>query len=432
MNMKKYYFVSAIAALALASCANDDFLGEVPGNNPSAVNGKEISFSGEAGKMSRADGNKNGEDAAKALGYRFWVYGTKSINNVDKLVYNNYLVKYTDQKGTTPSTKSWQYSGLNNSSDTEGENTYSYTQAIDGAYNTEQGLKFWDYSASSYTFTAFSAPSSDLTGTDPKIKVKKKTDGNYTITLKADADVDKLYFSDKIGVSSTDKYNKSVQFTFRNIIAKVRVGMYTTIPGYTVQIKKFYAGENQNTAYTDKFAANADNTALKLDGSEYTVSYNTDNTPKLEIPTTVRTASKATTLELGSNLVNTNLGTSKDNVTYDKENGAYTCFLPQTATDDMKIKVDYQLTSTDGSKETIDVKGATVSVGKDKINWKINHSYTYIFKISVNTNGTTGGEGSTVGLYPITFDAVVEDFTESKDFDEEEFKKPNSTTAGQQ
>lgn len=48
--MKKYYFVSAIVALALASCANDDFLGEVPGNNPSAVNSKAISFSGEAGK----------------------------------------------------------------------------------------------------------------------------------------------------------------------------------------------------------------------------------------------------------------------------------------------------------------------------------------------------------------------------------------------
>lgn len=53
--MKKYYFVSAIVALALASCANDDFLGEVPGNNPSAVNSKAISFSGEAGKMSRAN-----------------------------------------------------------------------------------------------------------------------------------------------------------------------------------------------------------------------------------------------------------------------------------------------------------------------------------------------------------------------------------------
>lgn len=427
--MKKYYFVSAIAALALASCANDDFLGEVPGNNPSAVNGKEISFSGEAGKMSRA--TKENTDAASALGSRFWVYGTKKISDTDKLVYNNYLVKYTDQTGTTPTTKAWQYSGLNNSNDAgDGNTTYNYTTAVENAYKTEQGLKFWDYSASSYTFTAFSAPSADLTGESPKIKVKKEND-TYKITLNNDADVDRLYFSDKKTIS-TSNYKEGVQFTFRNIIAKVRVGMYTTIPGYTVQIKKFYTGDNQTTEHNDKFAANAENTALVLDGSEYIVSYNTDNTPKLEIPTTGRAASQATILELGSNLLNNNLGTSKDNVTFDKKDGAFTCFLPQTATDDMKIKVDYQLTSTDGSKETIDVKGATVSVGKDKINWKINHSYTYIFKISVNTNGTTGGEGSTVGLYPITFDAVVEDFTESKDFDEEEFKKPNSTTAGQQ
>lgn len=427
--MKKYYFVSAIAALAFASCANDDFLGEVPGNNPSAVNSKEISFSGEAGKMSRA--NKENADAASALGSRFWVYGTKKISDTDKLVYNNYLVKYTDQTGTTPTTKAWQYSGLNNSNDAgDGNTTYNYTTAVENAYKTEQGLKFWDYSASSYTFTAFSAPSADLTGESPKIKVKKEND-TYKITLNNDADVNRLFFSDKKTIS-TSNYKEAVQFTFRNIIAKVRVGMYTTIPGYTVQIKKFYTGDNQTTEHNDKFAANAENTALVLDGSEYIVSYNTDNTPKLEIPTTGRAASQATILELGSNLLNNNLGTSKDNVTFDKKGGAFTCFLPQTANNDMKIKVDYQLTSTDGSKETIDVKGATVSVGKDKINWKINHSYTYIFKISVNTNGTTGGEGSTVGLYPITFDAVVEDFTESKNFDGEEFKKPNSTTAGQQ
>ena len=428
--MKKYYFVSAIAALALASCANEDFLGEVPGNNPSAVNGKEISFSGEAGKMSRA--NKENADAASALGSRFWVYGTKKISDTDKLVYNNYLVKYTDQTGTTPTTKAWQYSGLNNSNDAgDGNTTYNYTTAVENAYKTEQGLKFWDYSASSYTFTAFSAPSADLTGESPKIKVKKEND-TYKITLNNDADVDRLYFSDKKTIS-TSNYKEAVQFTFRNIIAKVRVGMYTTIPGYTVQIKKFYTGDNQTTEHNNKFAANAENTALVLDGSEYIVSYNTDNTPKLEIPTTGRAASQATILELGSNLLNNNLGTSKDNVTFDKKGGAFTCFLPQTANNDMKIKVDYQLTSTDGSKETIDVKGATVTVGKDKINWQINHSYTYIFKISVNTNGTTGGENSTVGLYPITFDAVVEDFTESKDFDEEEFKKPDSsTTNGQQ
>lgn len=420
--MKRTLFCTAIAAVALTSCSSDDFLGEVPGNNPSAVTAKEISFSGEAGKMSRAA--KENADAATALGNRFWVYGTKYINSENKLVYNNYLVKYTDEKNET--NKAWQYSGLNNSSDKEGENTtYNYTTAINGAYNKDQGIKFWDYSAGSYTFTAFSAPSVDLDGDSPKIKIKKEENGTYTITLNNDADVDKLYFSDKKEIETTD-YQKPVKFTFRNIIAKVRVGMYTTIPGYTVQIKKFYAGENQGTVDENKFVANAENTALKLDGSEYTVSY-TDNSPKLEIPTTGRAATKATVLELGTNLLKTSLGTSKENATYDQSDKSFTCFLPQTATEDMKIKVDYQLTSTDGSNETIDVKGATVTVAKDKINWQINHSYTYIFKISVNTNGTTGGEGSTVGLYPITFDAVVEDFTSANDSDEEEFTKSTTT-----
>lgn len=426
MNMKKYYFVSAIAALALASCANDDFLGEVPGNNPSAVNGKAISFSGEAGKMSRATGSET--DATK-LGNRFWVYGTKKISETDKLVYNNYLVKYTTKAGTTSNTKTWQYSGLNNSSDKEGENTYNYIPAIDGAYSAEQGLKFWDYSASSYTFTAFSAPSNDLTGESPKIKVKKETNGNYTITLNANADVDKLYFADKMEVSSTNKYNQAVQFTFRNLIAKVRVGMYTTIPGYTVQIKKFYAGENLGTADENKFVASAENTALKLDGSSYTVSYNDKGTPTLDISTAGRAASQSTTLELGSNLLNTNLGTKRDEATYDQSDKSFTCFLPQTANNDMKIKVDYQLTSTDGSGETIDVNGATVTVDKKDINWQINHSYTYIFKISENTNGSTGND--TVGLFPITFDAVVKDLTSANDSHEQEFTK-NQSTNGQQ
>lgn len=104
-------------------------------------------------------------------------------------------MKYTDVKNET--NKAWQYSGLNNSSDKEGESTYNYTTAINGAYDKDQGIKFWDYSANSYTFTAFSAPSVDLDGNTPKIKIKKEEDGTYKITLNNDADVDKLYFSDK-------------------------------------------------------------------------------------------------------------------------------------------------------------------------------------------------------------------------------------------
>lgn len=103
--MKKYYFVSAIAALALASCANDDFLGEVPGNNPSAVTGKEISFSGEAGKTTRADGDKTGEQAAEYLKNNFIVFGCKTINDASQTVYDHYNVKWISND-----TK-WEYIG---------------------------------------------------------------------------------------------------------------------------------------------------------------------------------------------------------------------------------------------------------------------------------------------------------------------------------
>lgn len=52
--MKKYIFLAA-SALTLASCTSDDFLGDTPGSNPSAATAKEISFSGEAGKTTRAE-----------------------------------------------------------------------------------------------------------------------------------------------------------------------------------------------------------------------------------------------------------------------------------------------------------------------------------------------------------------------------------------
>lgn len=86
--MKRILFCTAIAAVALTSCSSDDFLGDVPGNNPSAVTAKEISFSGEAGKTSRgtrAGEDKTKDDAATALSNNFIVFGTKKVNLANSL-----------------------------------------------------------------------------------------------------------------------------------------------------------------------------------------------------------------------------------------------------------------------------------------------------------------------------------------------------------
>lgn len=80
------------------------------------------------------------------------------------------------------------------------------------------------------------------------------------------------------------------------------------------------------------------------------------------------------------------------------------------------------MTATDGSREEINVKNATATVPKEYTAWKHGYAYTYIFKISENTNGTTGTPGTDdQGLTAISFNAVVLD-------DEETGKQETITT----
>ena len=109
-------------------------------------------------------------------------------------------------------------------------------------------------------------------------------------------------------------------------------------------------------------------------------------------------------------------GTIREGSTYLSQNAAkpYYCgdgyqnVLPsEGAASAITLRIDYKLTSVDGSKETINVKGATATVPAEYTEWKSGFAYTYIFKISQDTNGSTGG--SSTGLTAISFDAVVVD-----------------------
>lgn len=116
-------------------------------------------------------------------------------------------------------------------------------------------------------------------------------------------------------------------------------------------------------------------------------------------------------LELGDG-VNLKQGTILSEIittpTYDTDGGKYTLFMPQADNDKtLSLKVNYTLTSLDGSGEQIKVKGATAVIPAKYLCWRPNYAYTYLFKISDNTNGSTGGKDDPAGLYPITFDASV-------------------------
>lgn len=70
------YFLYAASVLALASCSSDDFLGENSGNGQNAAN-SVINFGGETGKITRADNEFGGKDAAGLLGKNFVLVGFK-------------------------------------------------------------------------------------------------------------------------------------------------------------------------------------------------------------------------------------------------------------------------------------------------------------------------------------------------------------------
>lgn len=92
------------------------------------------------------------------------------------------------------------------------------------------------------------------------------------------------------------------------------------------------------------------------------------------------------------------------------------------------IKCDYTLTAEDGHGETINVTGATAAIPAAYSKWEPNTRYTYLFKISENTNGTTGGSDDPAGLYPITFDAAVTEMTDKTEGTTTTFTAPSITT----
>lgn len=426
------YFLYAASVLALASCSSDDFLGENSGNGQNAAN-SVINFGGGTTKTTRATSNstykigdlqKNG----------FWIYGTKHDKAEDKTdandqaVYKNYRLTYEDgtANNTQSNTAGWEYVGVNNE---------DYRANVTPNVEQAQTIKYWDYSAVGYTFYAATAKPEDVK--DGKVTINKTLeDANgsvytkgYEVTLKDGANWDQLYFADRKVINKSkeaehakhDVYGGEVNFTFRNALTKVRVAMYEIVPGYSVTIDKFYyTKDGETTEATDRFTADANNTPLvtSTTGVTYKVVYYNDteaegqleNQPKMlpnkngeGAPKTVFEIGDKTTLKAG-----TTLATVITTPTYDTNGGKYTLFMPQADNDKtLNLKVDYTLTSLDNSGEQIHVKGATATIPAKYLCWRPNYAYTYIFKISDNTNGSTGGADDPAGLYPITFDASV-------------------------
>lgn len=423
--MKKYIFLAA-SALTLASCSSDDFLGDTPGSTPTSAN-STINFGGDAGKITRATSNEG--TPQQMLDGQFLVYGVKKTSETQLVsVFPNYSVWYDEAKNTTSNTNGWEYVGTKDAANLGPGNI---------TLSKEQTIKYWDYSASEYHFVAGSpinafqyTISQDLTtGTDIESATVTGLAGHIEANnTKTALKTNPVYIAAPVKIAK-DGYQKPVKFTFIRQQSMVRVGIYETIPGYSISSIKFYeyaegatdlTVSNKNniilTSNADKYFSGSSDITTKNSGTitynwtkpEYTFTYDKTNLTESKnwYGGKLVAGVKATT----SNHTNIDelYGTDAD-----MESNGYFTVLPTPSTTEAKpilIKCDYTLKSIDGSEETIEVKGATAAIPAAYSKWNTNTLYTYLFKISENTNGFTGSDDpSHVGLYPITFDAAVKE-----------------------
>ena len=442
MNMKKYLFIAA-SALALASCSSEDFVGTEGGNVENGAN-KAINFAGETGKTTRAaNGNKVGAEAADLLGGKFYVLGTKGTlptnSPTTTKVFDNYQVKWgANTAGTTSdNTNDWKYAGL----EFVGLNT---------SHTGNQTIKYWDYSVPQYDFIAYSIGDNKLitnnTATLNENEVygstivtpnaeNNKNYTSYTLKAKTIDDLKECYYTD---VTTVEKgsYTQPVKFTFKNLTARVRVAFYETVPGYSVKGLEFYKDDNtarsvdisKNTSATlyttgeNKLAKNGEILVTypvvgQTEKDKKTKGYN-----KAIVAVTQASDKEESTLELGTVNYNTEFlaKTAKEaTMAGKKDDSYYTAVLPTEANGKpLTLRMNYTLVSDDGSKEEIKVYGAKAVIPASYTQWQPNFAYTYIFKISDNTNGATSTDAPKDGLFPITFDAVVADI-DNVDFNQE-------------
>lgn len=417
------FFIAAASALALASCSSDDFLGEIQGNEQNGTT-SAINFGGDTGKITRA--TSTDKTAAELLENNFVVVGFKGSKtdaaNNENYAFDHYNVNFKD--GSAFSTESnragWEY--VNQDMNVKGTKPAA-SLAQGGA--SQQTIKYWDHSCKSYDFIAFSMGKKDAASeyaTPTHVDKDNLATAAYTLT----GDVNTLsecYISDMKTVTEPNYNKTSVSMSFRHLASKVRMALFEIVPGYVISDVKFY------DATSTTATANPEGTLIG--------NFNNSGTLTVYFPTTgivnkdkkdynkAHVKFTATEGENGVlnfkkfgavNYKNQAEGTIPEGTTYLSQNAAkpsycgagYQNVLPsEGAASAITLRIDYKLTSVDGSNETINVTGATATVPAEYTEWKSGYAYTYIFKISPDTNGSTGG--SSTGLTAISFDAVVVD-----------------------
>ena len=428
--MRKLLLITAYSAL-IVSCTNDT---ELNGGNNSESKQNTIGFEVlHRNSITTKDGKSNLQEAGH---YNFGVFAYKKISSSSsQQVMNNYLVGYkgnnvgynlTDANQTTLSSSNWAYEKL-------GYSEYTY-DGSDGYYkkdetfymsnNANQYLKYWDKSSESVDFYAYAPYINGNQTATFATDTKKMTIGNDGIKDGYD-DRSKHEFMYANTTVAKANYDKKVQLAFKRISAKMQIKFYEDIAGYQVQILDLKEDNTSGVCAAPAIALTGEETAYTY-GTLYhsagaTIDFSSA-TPSLSLTGNTKFTRESTNGEcLRFNVPTANPIATEKTQASASSSTYYLIPINQDNTG-LTFHVTYKLTAED-TRETIIVRNATVHVPYTACTWTSNNSYTYIFKITKNSTGTTESNptidpsdpnpSTDKALYPIIFDeCTIENWTE--------------------
>ncbi|MGM9719599.1 MAG: hypothetical protein ACI3YP_02745 [Prevotella sp.] len=435
--MKKFAIATASLAL-LASCSSDT---ELTGKQEIETKANAIGFEvlNRNGIITKAgEGRANLHESGH---YNFGVFAYKNNNSGGQDIMNNYLVGYNganatstgscvgyfmDNVQTTLNTSKWAYEKLG-SADYTYNGPDDYYKASDTFYMSNvanQYLKYWDMSSQSVEFYAY-APYINGTETATIDYLNK------TITIPIEDGYDdesKHEYMYAYNIVDNGQYRNEVQLNFKRISARLNIKFYEDVKGYTVEILNLMEEDNSGVAAAPAKAVESGNTITYQYGTLYhkggaEIKFSNTN-PLLTVTGNSAETFNQTAKDHIKFAIPT--GTLPEEITDAKASATDYYVIPandENTKTGLTFHVTYKLTSED-TGETIIVRNATVHVKYDYCKWQPNYVYTYIFRITKSSTGTTGPTNidpsdPSVGeqaLYPIIFDdCTVEDWQNATD-----------------
>ena len=314
-----------------------------------------ISFGGNSGSWQDAPISRAGETGLEtiATSFRVWGYKNTEGNKTDGFtnpqnVMNGYIVNWKQPK--TGETGSWEYTGIENDE-----------------LKTTQTIKFWDYSATSYRYFAFSPANAKVTttllsedgSTANNLNTATQTSFSIPFEYKEDATssttpyISDLWLSDNQNFENK-KYGECVKLTFAPIIAKVRF--------------KFNYLKDTKISITDIVFKNINDAHSPIKGN-IIVSYPITGTG-------TKASYKWETTETGTEPLKFTIPYEEDaDLNHQATERKKWYYVPPLGDSDTPQGA-YIITA------TIDGKKSTATIPAEYMQWKAGYQYTYIFKIT--------------------------------------------------